>query len=201
MKIQKRDCGIKIKFYELKAGWLYMDFDIKDMHFTFKSSYCLGDGIEDLINVIYGLNPIREDFEYDDRINHADCCIPISAQISIDEEGSNIYWKIERENTKEIDCNLKINLIVDREETTSYNFTVKYKDFCYALAKACTEMIKKYGFIGYWKSYWRNGFPLRQLLEIKAVALNNYDYVKTIFDNDSEKSDINKEIEFLLMDM
>lgn len=208
MTIQKRDCGIKIKFCELKVGWLYMNFDIEDKHFYFKSSYCLGDGIEDLISIIYNLNPNRKSFEYDDRIKSSDYDIPISAQVSLCEEGSWINWKFEREDTKEIDCNLKIYLTVDREayeeddeEVEKYEFTVRYIDFCYALAKACTEMLKEYGIVGYWQSYWRQGFPLREFLEIKAVALNNYDYVKTTFDDDAEKSNINKEIEFLLLDM
>lgn len=205
MTIQKRDCGIKMKFRELKAGWLYMEFDIENKHFEFKSSYCLGNGIEDLISIIYNLNPKRQGFEYDDRINSTDNDIPISAQVSLCEEGSWINWKFEREDTKEIDCNLTIYLTVDRGgdgEEQNYKFIVRYKDFCYALAKACTEMLKGYGIVGYWQSYWRQGFPLREFLEIKAIALDDFSYIDTVYDeNNGERSNLNKEIEFLLLDM
>ena len=204
MTIQKRDCGIKMMFHNLRAGWLYMNFDIEDKHFYFKSSYCLGDGIEDLISIIYNLNPNRKSFEYDDRIKSSDYDydIPISAQVSLCEEGSWINWKFEREDTKEIDCNLKIHITIKREKIEDYEFNVRFVDFCYVLAKACTEMIKEYGIVGYWQSYWRQGFPLREFLEIKAVALDDFSYIDTTYDkNDGERSNLNKEIEFLLLDM
>lgn len=205
MEIQKRDCGIKMMFHNLRAGWLEMDFDIEDKHFQFTSSYCVGNGIEDLISIIYHLNPKRQSFEYDIRVSQTKYNTPISTKLTFDEEGSWINWKIEREDTKEIDCNLTIFLTVYRGgdgEEQNYKFIVRYKDFCYALAKACTEMLKEYGIVGYWQSYWRQGFPLREFLEIKAVALDDFSYIDTTYDkNDGERSNLNKEIEFLLLDM
>ena len=213
MEIQKRDCGIKIKFHDLGAGWLNMDFDIENKHFTFSSSDCCGDGLEDLINAIFQLNPTLDTCETDFNIvfktmkhkidgEEVDLEIPLLTDLAFNEEPSSIYWKFEREETADIDCNLKIHLSINREKTEDYDFTVRYKDFCYALAKACTEMLKEYGIIGYRKSYWRDDFPLRQFLRIKAIALNDFSCIDTIYDkNHGERSNLNKEIEFLLLDI
>lgn len=83
------------------------------------------------------------------------------------------------------------------------NYTVKTKDFCYAIAKACTEVLKEYGFYGYRYSTEHDYFKLHQLLYIKSVALGNFEARKT-FAVDGElikRTSFADEIELLTFDM
>ena len=56
------------------------------------------------------------------------------------------------------------------------NYTVDGRDLCYAIAKGCTEAIKKYGLVGYRESsgmqYPGDSFNLYELLFVKTYALN-----------------------------
>lgn len=57
-----------------------------------------------------------------------------------------------------------------------FDYTVDGRDLCYAVAKGCTEAIKKYGLVGYRASsgmqYPGDTFDLYELLFVKAYALN-----------------------------
>ena len=43
----------------------------------------------------------------------------------------------------------------NRDEEKHYSYKVRYKDFCYAVAKTCTEVIKSYGIYGYHCAHMR----------------------------------------------
>ena len=67
-------------------------------------------------------------------------------------------------------------------------------------------MLKKQGLTGYYKGYLRNEFSIQKILFIKAVALNDFRALNITEEKDENdekypKSDIYKELEFLLQDM
>ena len=87
---------------------------------------------------------------------------------------------------------------------TYQEYTVNDRDFCYAVAKACTEAIKEFGFYGYRYSTESQPIKIHQLLFLKAYALGNMDARDlTVVDEglDFCKSDFEKELELLLFDM
>lgn len=106
---------------------------------------------------------------------------------------------------------VKIN--VHGKAAQEYEYSIDGVDLCYAVAKACTEAMKKYGLYGYFFSTFdgcRFGdfFDIGKLLFIKAYALNALD-VRTITEvwrkpgswRSADRTDFNKEIELLLFDM
>ena len=122
---------------------------------------------------------------------------------------SEIYKYIGRRNVKvvkpttETDFNIKIRLKYSHEEAERC-YEVRYKDLCYAIAKACTETLKKFGILGYHHSTYEEDIPLRYFLFLKAVALDRLDLLK--LDNVEEErfavtSSFEKEMELLLFDM
>lgn len=97
--------------------------------------------------------------------------------------------------------------------TTEYEYTIDGSDLCYAVARACTEALKKYGFYGYFVSTYdscRFGdyFDIRKFLFIKAYALNALEtreitevWSKPKSWQSADRTDFDKEIELLLFDM
>ena len=94
-----------------------------------------------------------------------------------------------------------------------YNYIIAGKDFCYAVAKACTEAIKKYGFMGYAHSsdphqYSAEKMDINKLLFIKAYALDALEVraVTKLWEDpnnceSASASSLEKELELLLFDM
>ena len=91
-------------------------------------------------------------------------------------------------------------------------YVVDGRDLCYAVAKGCTEAIKKYGLLGYTKStsnqYYGDTINIKDLLFIKAYALDALEARETeqAWENPNgwekaEKSSFEKEMELLLFDM
>lgn len=83
-------------------------------------------------------------------------------------------------------------------------YTVRTKDLCYAVAKACTEVLKEYGFYGYRYSTEYDCFKLHQLLYIKSFALLNFEARELVSKNENEwakRTSFEKELELLLFDM
>ena len=93
--------------------------------------------------------------------------------------------------------------IVYRDEKKNYTYKVRYKDFCYAVAKTCTEVLKSHGIYGYHHSTYEDDLNLQHLLFIKAVALDCLE-IRTLTDNGDgfgESTSFEKELELLLFDM
>ena len=143
----------------------------------------------------------------------------VVSSFSWDEEGTWIdvslcravdYWNDAKPGKPDP---ITVNIKVHRKRSHEYEYTIDGSDLCYAVAKACTEAIKKYGFYGYFYSTYdscRFGdfFDIRKLLFIKAYALNALD-ARTLTEvwrkpgswKGADKTDFNKEIELLLFDM
>ena len=217
MNLQKRDCSIKIEFCNVRAGWLQMHLCINGETLKFVSSYCLGDGFHALLERIYYLHPNSYDWDYSgDIVDSIKIMVPINEKnktssvfvpyrtsFDWDEEGGIINWEMEREPTLDKEFYLNITLGIHRDDTDEYKkYTVSYKEFCYALAKAYTELLKRQGINGFHESYLDRDINLRYLLFIKAIALDADDMINTnIDDKYSVFSDLNKELELLMFDM
>ena len=232
MDLVKRDCDIKMELIPKGAGWLHVHLNIGEDNLVFIVSSALGDRFEKLLRVMYHLYPENNDPEFEDDIYSWDAVceltdngyevvdivervteekmpcvcrdVPYMGDFVWDEEGSESKWVIEREPTLDTDFTIKIKITIDRDETSNYCYEVKYKDFCYAIAKACTETIKNFGVLGYHHSTYEEDIPLRYFLFLKAIALDRLDLLE-LTELEQEKyaltSSLEKELELLLFDM
>lgn len=95
----------------------------------------------------------------------------------------------------------------------SFTYTVDARDLCYAIAKAATKALKKYGFRGYHSSSgscecFGDSINIEQLLFLKAYALNVLEVreLKTVWRKPKSwmgaaGTSFEKEMELLLFDM
>ena len=233
LQLIKRDCDVKMRLVPYGGGWTDVYLDIGGDNLYFIISNVLGGQFGDLLYVLYHLYPDNGDPENADHIidyKYGICeqdgenynvvaivddlqeyqppfverDIPWKTKFTWDEEGSCSNWFLEREATEDTDFILKLHIDICRTETKSYNYEVRYKDFCYAVAKACTEVLKEYGFFGYHHSVYNQDMNLRYLLFLKSVALDNFEARKLTFFKEKghgETTDFCKELEFLVFDM
>jgi len=225
-KMKKRDCGINMSLIPCGGGWTDVYLNIGEDKLDFVISAMLGDNFTDLLRVLYFLHPENNDPEYAE--NFVDCwegriendevveiaekidkesyvCIsvPVRGKFCWDEEGSESIWTIEREPTLDTDFDIRIGIDICRDERKHYEYTVRYKDFCYAVAKACTEVLKSHGIYGYHHSIYHDDMHLRYLLFIKCVALDCFEARKLtdMGDKNGERTSFEKEIELLKFDL
>lgn len=120
-----------------------------------------------------------------------------------DEEGSFSQWIFTREPTENEDFELQIDICIQRNEEKRYTYKVRYRDFCYAVAKTCTEVLKSHGIYGYHCSTYEDDINFRQLLFIKAVALDCLDIreLNDMGEGLGESTPFDKELELILFDM
>jgi len=224
-KLKKRDCEINMKLVPYGGGWTDIYLDIGKDKLYFIISY-VWSNFTDLLRILCFLHP-----EYNDTENIKGCIdcwwgliennevvkitqhideypcrvrpIPQKGQFTWDEEGAESRWSIEREPTLDTDFDIKISIDICRSETKHYIYNVRYKDFCYAVAKACTEVLKSHGIYGYHHSIYEDDMHLRYLLFIKSVALDNFEarQLTDMGDKNGEASSFKKEIELLMFDM
>ena len=190
MNLVKRDCGINMRLVPYGAGWTDVYLDIGNDSHYFIISYVWGDQFNDLIKNLYYMYPNElEDNE-----------IYQNGTFEWDEEDGNSKWTFEREKNRNKEFDLKITI---EHNGNHYEYTVRYKEFCYAVAKACTEALKECGFVGYKETTYTQDINLRELIYLKAIALDCIEAVSIVSEDDNWKycSDFNKEIEILLFDM
>ena len=222
MKLEKRDCPLDIKI-ECEAGWSDVWFSYENTQLKFLISYCFNEQLDDLLETLYYLNPNFCDTSDPNERLFNDCkevadktggvhYAYLSSSFMWNEEPSASRWTIKRDliesNGKEwnysFDLHIKIERLYYSDEKADevFTFDVKYSDFCYAVAKAFTQLIKKYGFYGYHMSTYNQDLNLRYFLSIKSIALNNYDAVLLInINDDGWASSLEKELELLQFDM
>lgn len=232
-ELKKRDCNIQMNLIPRGAGWLHMHLHIGDEKIGFVISSALGDRFERLLRLMYHLYPDNNDPEFEENVYcwqglckwsddkddyevvkiveritdepypHTFRDIPWKAELCWDAEGSDCQWVIEREPTLETDFNIKLHIKYSDEENERC-YEVRYKDFCYAISKACTEVIKTHGIMGYHQSTYEEDIPLRYLLYLKAIALDKLDWLRLQDVEDEQwaySSNFEKEMELLLFDM
>jgi len=207
MKLQKRNCEIKIVLSPTGTQFLGIDLDFSGHKISFGASSAVGGQFGNFINALYALyfekNDCHNEWRQRESItaesdNHI---IAVTTTVDWDNEGEIMTISMTKycEGNKENQILLKI--------TTDYGDTydeiiVNDKDLCYAAAKACTDVLKQYGVYGYRYSTEMDTFDLHKLLFIKAHALNCSEARQlSNVDDFSLKTDFNKEIELLLFDM
>ena len=230
LNLKKRECNIKMRLVPYGGGWthVYVSFDDSE-EFFFISGFGV-DNLQTLLRALYFLYPDNNDNEYsehfmeykygiignDDGVitkvvdiedSHgkgAYCPIPWKTQFAWTDDINSVTWYIERtpDTSTDFDITIKID-DNESDESKHYEYTVPYKDMCYAVADACTKAIIKHGFRGYHASTYSEDMNIRYLLFIKSIALGNMDALNMYPEKKGEgpKSDLMKELELLLFDM
>ena len=209
MKLQKRDCNIKVHIEPLGTALLAVSFDFGDKKLEYTPSTAMGDQFGEFVCALYTLycenrnGRLDGHCEWNKREHHSNDKHEIQATtvtVDWDDEGTNMTIEM----TKPLDGDtILLRSSMDYGKTYQ-EYTVNDRDFCYAVAKACTEAIKEFGFYGYRYSTESQPIKIHQLLFLKAYALGNMDARDlTVVDEglDCCKSDFEKELELLLFDM
>lgn len=207
MKLQKRDCDVKINLRPTGTQYLGIDLDFSGNKLSFYASSAVGGHFGDFVSALYSLYFEKDDChnEWEKRELHtakgSNHIIAVTATVDWDNEGEVMTIEMtkycEGDNTDQI----AVKITTDYGDTYS-KFHVNDKDLCYAVAKACTDVLKKYGIYGYRFTTELDTFDLHKLLFIKARALDCFEARKLLkADEFTEKTDFNKEIELLLFDM
>lgn len=127
----------------------------------------------------------------------------VTTTVEWDNEGRVMQIEMTRTYATDTDKDVLLKATTDYGETYKI-FHLNFKDLCYAVAKACTEVLKEYGFFGYRYSTENDWFKMHQLLFIKGYALNNNEACELIPTNEKSwyyKTDFEKEMELFLFDM
>jgi hypothetical protein len=230
MKLKKRDCPLSFKLIPRGGGWTHVYMNVGEERIFFIITNVMGQQFNDLVRALYFFTPGQRDSDRADDI--VDCKVGVvyndtnkvvevrddlkglpmgsvfreiayRAEFSWDEEGSSSKWVLEREPTEDTEFVVKLHIEIHRNETKVYDYEFRYADLCYAVAKACTATLKKYGFLGYHYSTYHENFNITQLLYLKAIALRCLE-VRELQDDGTKYggvSNLQKEIELLLFDM
>jgi len=121
------------------------------------------------------------------------------------------YWMIinkspNSENKEQQLLEILINRIPKtecEEERQRYIINVKYKDFCYAVAKCYTDYLKENNIYKYQNDTWNDTINLRHLLIIKAFALGilSEEIIEEVFPELNYTLSFEAELKLLAMNM
>lgn len=189
LKLNKRDCGTRIRLTPLGGDFLRVHWKIGGDNHYFFPSCVMGSQFSAFIEAVFRLYEEKDidhifcgklyGFEYDGPWNRYDNMYRIRTTVHWDEEGRTEDITFIRICKDVNPCPLgtpdpiEVHIVAHNGK---FNYVVDGRDLCYAIAKACTEAWKKYGFLGYYDStgmqYPGDNFCLADLLFIKAYALN-----------------------------
>ena len=208
-ELKKRDCDIKIKLTPSGTQYLHFEMDIQGDHLDFLPASTMGDQFGAIVCALYTLFHEKEDMheEWRSREHISDENHVIHRRVTKvewDNEGDVIDIMMSRKGGIDIDYeNDLIDIEIKNYDEVLKQYTVKTKDLCYAVAKACTEALKEYGIYGYRYSTEQDYFNLHQLLYIKSFALGNFEARELISEENDwvKKTSFEKEMELLLFDM
>jgi len=224
LKLNKRECNIRIRLTPCSGDFQKIQLSIGGDRHTFWPSAACGGQFFDLVTAVYCLYSEGSD-------DHTNCrrrihkyrhdwaggtnAHTITCEVMWDGEGPYYTISLVRRNTnyKEPTPDEYDPIDIEIKNKETYRYTVDGKDLCYAIAKAATQALKKYGFRGYYISSGSIcclGDPvnIEQLLFIKAYALNALEtrQLKTVWRNPNswmnpEGTSFEQEMELLLFDM
>jgi hypothetical protein len=207
MKLKKRDCPIKIKLFPTGSQYLGVDFDFYGEKLYFNPSSVMSGQFGDFLSALYTLfldentDPEWSQRRYHSYEDHE--IYAVTTTVEWDNEGQVMKTEITRTYATDTDKDVLLKATTDYGETYKI-FHLNFKDLCYAVAKACTEALKDYGFFGYRYSTEYDWFKIHQLLFIKAYALDDTESRELIATDSYKqcfKTDFEKEMELLLFDM
>jgi hypothetical protein len=210
-KLQKRDCGINIKLTPSGAQYLHFEMQVDGDKFDYLPASTVGVQFGAFVSAVYKLFIEDIDNEHTERGNHEylsdenHVIHTVVTKVEWEDEGTDIDIVFSRKVTDKIDYeNDMLDIEIRSRDDIRKKYTLKTKDFCYAVAKACTEVLKKYGFYGYRYSTEYDYFILHQLLYIKCFALGNFEARELTPHSDNEEimqTPFEKEIELLMFEM
>lgn len=209
-KLKKRDCGINIKLTPSGTQYLHFEMTVNGDYFDYLPASTVGVQFGSFVSALYKLfiEDIDDEhneygnLEYLSDENHV--VHTVVTKVLWDCEGTEIDIIFSRRIAYKIDYeNDMMNIEIRSYSDILKKYTVKTKDFCYAVAKACTEALKNYGFYGYRHSTEFDYFILHQLLYIKCFALGNFEARELTYADDgyTKKTSFEKEMELLMFDM
>ena len=218
IKAKKYDCPLKFTVSDCESGWTHMIFDFNGIKIETYISY-LGYQPSALLEATRIFHSHEISYDEGHSYSHIDIektedvdspegiwdVVPMVVGFQWDEEPMLTTWTIIRD-AKDIgkeDFPLKIRIARTTDKVVNYEFTVQYRDLCYAVAKCYTELLKQYGFSGYYHGSYGDDLNIRQLLEIKGYALG---LTSNLYAEDETKSyrlqlTPDEELELLKMDM
>ena len=226
LKLNKRNCNLQIKLTPIGADHQKVQMRIDGTRREFFLSGVLGSQFSSFLTALYCLYE-EEDLEHwhyhrrnrnlkrerDPQRNNGNYIT--SAELIWDSEGygyASIALVRESPTTLPMPSGVPDPVTVVIRERTSKSYTVDGRDLCYAVAKAYTEAMKKYGFKGFYKSCAGydpgDSIDIRELLFVKAYALDALDAIKTEKAWESpggwakaDRSIIENELQLLAFDM
>ncbi len=227
MKLKKRYCPINIELDPYGIDMLDISMDICGKHYDFTASSVMGEQFGAFLYALYGMyyeapgeKRYHKKLPYNNgwpiKIEHIGDYI--TSRFRWDSEGHVTIFVLKRlfgsYSYPDYNKTDTIELTINERDT----FLVDARDLCYAVAKASTDAMKKYGIYGYHLTCGAdaNGFgdsiDIERLLFIKAYALNAMEARKIsdagkhpLYPDDdlycASISPFEKEIELLLFDM
>ncbi len=209
-KLKKRDCDIKIKLTPSGTQYLHFEMDIQGDHLEFLPASTVGAQFGAVVRALYTLFHEKGDgheewsarkyISDDEHVVHT-----AVTRVEWDNEGDVIEIIMSRKYKVDIDYeNDLLEIEIRNYDVVLKKYTVKTKDLCYAVAKACTDVLKEYGFYGYRYSTEYDYIDIHQLLYIKSFGLLNFEARELTPVNENEcamGTSFEKEMELLLFDM
>ena len=209
-ELKARECDIKIKLTPTGTQYLDCEMDILGDHLRFLPASTMGDQFGAVISALYNLFYEHDDghSEWNNREYLSDeenVVHTAVTKVEWDNEGDVIEIVMSRKLVSDIDCeNDFIEIGFKHYDKLLRRYTVKTVDLCYAVAKACTEVLKAYGFYGYRYSTEHDYFKIHQFLYIKSIALMNFEareFINTCEYGSVKCTSFEKELELLMFDM
>ena len=230
LKLNKRNCDMRIRLTPYDYDLLRVHWRIDGENYYFLASCVVGSQFSAFLRAIYCLyeekgQPHYLHSKYDKNITHE---YPSHREDKRHQFSAKIFWcgegpfyditfvrntategPVLNPNTPDpIQIKIRSSRQPDKE------CTVDGRDLCYAVARGCTEALKKYGFTGYTLStggsYLGDGFNIEELLFVKAYALNALEVCKAKIEwrnpnpdylGEAKSTDFADELELLLFDM
>jgi hypothetical protein len=206
---------INFKLAPPDVGWEKVHIDINGDQFDFDISY-IGDTFYQLISCTAALMGTPPFENYSSSIERAEVAVDgktsdIAKQANVcwDQETSgNVKWTLTKPDTLDEDFSLHIELaLLNTDEKHAYD--VDFREFCYALAKCFTEVLKSSGICGYCDGIQLGNalmLDFQEFIYIKAFALGKLDDFKTTYSKDEQgerrpQTNLQKEIELIMQDM
>lgn len=197
LKLNKRNCSIRIKLTPFGADFLQVIWDIGGDHHVFYPSAAMGGQFSLFLDAVYsiydeGFDDHRVFRRYDIKdhqdVSFTDPTVPEGqirkkAEISWDEEGHMIDISFERMGrwncpVRELSGPDPVKVLIDDSYGKDiHEYVVDGRDLCYAVARACTKALKTYGIGGYYRSTAEeivdgDRLDIDHLLFIKAYTLD-----------------------------
>ena len=195
LKLNKRDCEIKVRLTPIGADFMRIHFRIGGDNHYFYPSCVMGDQFSSFLTAVYCLYNEEYDFhqlhmrQWRRRFG---CVFEVPSEengnryfksipLVWDEEGRTAEVTLSRHCTEEEYFSVMPKGVPDpidiefNYKRGKFKYTVDGRDLCYAIARGYTEALKKYGFKGYLCStgmqYIGDVFEMEELLFVKAYAL------------------------------